>query len=99
MNCPGRGGGRESKVAPVGVMSVSVVLDAPSRMSSVGVFFSSRPPFPCVTRSKNPFGRVSIPDLGREGGREVVGDGGFMDNIDPGVLGAEVVLVRLDGAE
>lgn len=98
VNCPGGGAGRERIVAPVGVMSVSVVFDAPS-MSSVGGFFSSPPPFPCLTRSKNPIGRVSTPDLGREGGKEVVGEGGFMDDIDPGVLGADVVVVRFDGAE
>lgn len=85
-------------VAPVGVMSVSVVFDAPSRMSLVGCFFSLPPPFPCLARSKNPVGMVSTPDLRREGDK-VVGDGGFMDNIDPGVLGAEVVVVRFGGAE
>ena len=98
MNCPEGGAGRERIFAPVGVMRVSVVFGV-SRMSSVGGLFSSLPPFPCLTRSKNPIGRVSTPDLGREGGREVVGDGGFMDNIDPGVLGVEVVVVRFGGAE
>lgn len=86
-------------VAPEGVMSVSVVFDAPLRISLVGGFLPSLPPFPCLTRSKNPIGRVSTPDLGREGGREVVGDGGLIDDIDPGVLGAEVVVVRFGGVE
>jgi len=85
-------------VAPVGVMRVSVVFDAPPRVCWVSDFLSP-PPFPCVTRSKNPIGRVNTPDRGREGGREAVGEWGFIDDIDPGVEGAELVVVRFGGGE
>lgn len=46
--------------------------------------------FPWVTRSKKPIGRVSTAERGREGSR-----GGVSD---PGVVGAEAVVVRRRGA-